>query len=184
VAQQVYIALLRGINVGGNAIMKMADLKIALEKTTLTNVTTYIQSGNILFSAEHTSKNELESLIHDEILHTFDLNVAVVVKTKQEWQDIIENAPAWWGHSTEFKHNLLVLLHSYSADEIMQAIGTLKPDIEMAEAGNGVIYQSISINNFGRTNSGKIASNPIYKHMTIRNFNTSIKLQKLLNEVE
>jgi uncharacterized protein (DUF1697 family) len=112
------------------------------------------------------------------------LNVAVVVKTKQEWQDIIENAPAWWGHSTEFKHNLLVLLHSYSADEIMQAIGTLKPDIEMAEAGNGVIYQSISINNFGRTNSGKIASNPIYKHMTIRNFNTSIKLQKLLNEVE
>lgn len=178
-----YIALLRGVNVGGNTKIKMAELKTALENTEFSNISTYIQSGNILFTSENTDIPQIEKIIHDVILKVFNLDIAVVVKSSLEWQQVINNAPNWWGESTEFKHNLIVLLHPEDTQTTMNAIGALKPDIEFAEAGEGVIYQSISIQYFGRTTSGKLASNPVYKQLTIRNYNTANKLLHLLNTI-
>lgn len=60
-------------------------------------------------------------------------------------------------------------------------VGELKPDIETIEPGNGVLYQSMSLKMFGRTTTGKLVSNPIYKKITVRNYNTVTKLFSLLN---
>ena len=73
------------------------------------------------------------------------------------------------------------MLKPYDMDEAAAAIGELKPDIETIEPGNGVLYQSMSLKIFGRTTTGKLASNPIYKRITVRNNNTVIKLLSLLN---
>lgn len=177
-----YLALLRGVNVGGNGIISMPALRQALTDTGFNNVRTYIQSGNVLFRSTNTDRRQLTQTIHECIKSTFDLDVEVVLFTKEEWHKIIINAPTWWGADTEWKHNLLILLPPIRAAEAIDAIGTLKPDIEAVLPGKGVVYQSMSFKLFGRTTTGKLASNPIYKKMTIRNYNTATKLLALFDK--
>jgi uncharacterized protein (DUF1697 family) len=175
-----YLALLRGVNVGGKAMIKMSDLQTCLSASGLSDVRTYIQSGNVLFLSESTDDIELASIIHKAIAKAFQLQVAVVVYSKADWQHVITAAPNWWGQDQQWKHNLLVLLKPYHMPSAVAAIGTLKPDIEALEPGMGVLYQSMSKVLFGRTTTGKLASSPIYKQMTVRNYNTATKLLTML----
>lgn len=177
-----YLALLRGVNVGGNGLISMPSLRQTLTNSGLDNVRTYIQSGNILFTSAIADRNKLSKIIHDCIAANFNLDVALVLFTKDEWQIVIDEAPSWWGTDPEWKHNLIALLPPTSVTETIEAIGVLKPDIEAVQAGNGVVYQSMSFKLFGHTTTGKLAANPIYKKMTIRNYNTATKLLALLNQ--
>ncbi|MCK0129900.1 DUF1697 domain-containing protein [Flavobacteriaceae bacterium F08102] len=87
-----YIALLRGINVGGHKKIKMAELRQALESSGLTNVQTYIQSGNITLQSE-VSPTSLEAHIK-KIIHTrFFFEVPVVIRTAEEWRHIVQKVP-------------------------------------------------------------------------------------------
>lgn len=185
IPDDIYIAFLRGINVGGNTLIKMAELKEALTAAGLANVQTYIQSGNVIFSSGINDTEELAALITSSIQKKFNLQVDVAVFTKAEWQQIIESAPEWWGADPEWKHNLWIMIKPYDMKDVTAAISALKPEIEAVEPGDGVLYQSLSIKYFGRTTTGsKIVSNPIYKRMTIRNFNTATKLRSLLAEYQ
>jgi uncharacterized protein (DUF1697 family) len=175
-----YVAFLRGINVGGNNIIRMAELRDALAAAGIDNVRTYIQSGNVLCTAPkgegHTLATQIEAIIADQ----FTLKVEVAVFSKPEWKKVIAEAPKTWGVDTTWKHNILIMIGSHDMQAVIAAIGELKPDIERADAGEGVIYQSLSLAQFGRTTGGKLASNPVYKRMTIRNYNTATKLLALL----
>lgn len=181
---QTYLALLRGINVGGKALIKMPLLKAALEADGFSEVQTYIQSGNVLF--KHTLKDtaKLAALMEASISKHFSMDVRVAMFSYSEWKKIIEAAPSWWGEDSSWKHNLLILLKPYNMPEAVGAVGQLKPDIEAMEPGEGVLYQSMSRALFGRTTTGKLASSPIYKQMTVRNFNTATKLLDLLEKLE
>lgn len=86
-----YISFLRGINVGGHNIIKMPDLKALYEKIGFKNVSTYIQSGNVIF--ESTSNKGLCESISKNIQETFDCTVPVVIRTQSELQDIISRNP-------------------------------------------------------------------------------------------
>lgn len=176
---QTYLAFLRGINVGGKGLIKMTELKASLEASGLSDVQTYIQSGNVIFRSDLTKKKSAE-LITATIDRAFKLTVAVAVFRQDEWRDIIASAPSRWGNDNTRKHNLLIMIEPSDVDATIAAIGQLKPGIEAIEPGRGVIYQSISWAKFGQTTSGKLASNPIYKQMTIRNYNTAVKLAALV----
>jgi len=176
-----YLALLRGINVGGNSLIKMADLKLALAQSGLQNVRTYIQSGNVVFESEATDTLVLAQEVSKSIKNHFKMDVQTVVFSKKQWSGIIATAPKWWGADKEWKHNLLVMIPPFTMPEIVAAVGQLKPDIEAMQPGNGVLYQSMSLKLFGRTTTGKLASNPVYKQMTIRNYNTATKLVKIMD---
>ena len=178
---RTYLAFLRGINVGGNALIKMAELKDALTAAGLADVQTYIQSGNVIFSHTEKDTDKLASLIKSSIRKKFKLTVDIAVFTKAEWLKIIEAKPDWWGLNPEWKHNLLIMIKPYAMKDVVEAMGDLKPDIEAVEPGDGVLYQSLSLKYFGRTTTGsKLVSNPVYKKMTIRNYNTATKLGDLL----
>ncbi|WP_249660457.1 DUF1697 domain-containing protein [Lysinibacillus fusiformis] len=87
-----YVALLRGINVGGHNKIKMADLREALIPLRLQNIRTYIQSGNILF--ESTELEEvLQKQIHETIQMNFDITSTVIIRTAEELQHIVNNCP-------------------------------------------------------------------------------------------
>jgi uncharacterized protein (DUF1697 family) len=88
----IYIALLRGINVGGNHKIKMIELKCMLEKMGLSRVQTYIQSGNVLLESEE-EEAILQTKLEDEIKKVFGFTVAVMLRTSQELKSIIENCP-------------------------------------------------------------------------------------------
>lgn len=177
---QKYVAFLRGINVGGNALIKMADLKIALSQSGLNNVRTYIQSGNVIFESSENDKYLLADHISEVIQSIFNLPVKTVVFTGDAWRLAIEAAPDWWGKDPSWKHNALILTEPMGPDDIRQAIGELKLTIENIAPGNGVVYQSVSFSDFGKATTGKLASKPIYQKMTVRNYNTATKLAALL----
>lgn len=88
----VYIALLRGINVGGKNIIKMADLKRAFESIGLCEVKTYIQSGNVLFKSNE-GEESLCNKIENEIEAVFGIPVKIILRTSTELEKIILNCP-------------------------------------------------------------------------------------------
>ena len=175
-----YVALLRGINVGGKTLIRMADLKTCIEMLGYANVRTYINSGNVLFETAKSDEVTLAKNIEQAITSATKLTVRVVVINEHDYAAIIKNVPAGWGEKEGWKYNLLFLIPPYDAGKILEDIGELKPDIEQVVVGDGVIYQALLFEKFGRTTSGKLASRPSYQQITIRNWNTSRKLQALL----
>lgn len=177
-----YLAFLRGINVGGHSLIKMADLKAALEADGFSAVKTYIQSGNVFVSTPQSDPLKVAQAVTASIAKHFSLDVKVVVFTKQQWQKVVSDAPKWWNGKTEgWKHNLFILLPPYNMKEVMKAIGEPKPDIENIGSGAGVVYGSMEFAKYGRTTMSKVVGNPLYKQMTVRNYNTSTKLLALFD---
>ncbi len=86
-----YIALLRGINVGGHKKLKMADLKQMMEGLGFQNVTTYIQSGNVIFSS--TDEQGVSEKISKEIANRFSYEVPVIVKSRDQISQILKDCP-------------------------------------------------------------------------------------------
>lgn len=175
-----YLALLRGINVGGNAMIRMSELKECMEEAGFVEVRTYIQSGNVLFAAPKREPARLARRLEATIEKKFALKIGVAIFTGCEWEEIVRRAPKSWGKDKDWKHNLLALLPGTKPGEVIAAMGALKPEIEVLTAGRGVIYQSLSIVSFGRTTSGKLPAQPIYRRITVRNYNTTRKLAELL----
>lgn len=163
----------------------MSELKTALTKAGLEDVQTYIQSGNVIFKSksEATDTDKFASFIKNTIYKNFGLSVDVAVFSAQEWRDIIDAAPAWWGEDQAWKHNILIMIKPYDMRDIVSAIGELQPDAEAIKAGKGIVYQSVAWAMVGKAATGsKLASRPIYKQMTIRNYNTATKLLVLLEK--
>jgi len=175
-----YIALLRGINVGGKSKVKMSELKICFENLGLEDVRTYINSGNVIFTTVKMDTQILAKEIEIEIEKVFNFHVSVVVIDEFKYKKMIASAPKGWGEKDGWKYNSLFLIPPYNIDEIMTDIGELKPDIEAVQAGDGVIYQALLFTSFGKTTSGKLASRASYQKITIRNWNTSKKLLELI----
>ncbi|MBS9463974.1 DUF1697 domain-containing protein [Flagellimonas sp. 389] len=90
---KTYVALLRGINVSGQKKIRMADLKQSLENHGLHKVTTYIQSGNVVFESEKTSVKQLEKTIHKVILADFGFSVPTLVTTGEALKQILDSNP-------------------------------------------------------------------------------------------
>jgi len=88
-----YLALIRGINVGGNKIIKMEELKKAFEKAKFTEVRTYIQSGNVFFVSPETKHDILEKQIQKLILENWGYEVEVMVRTMEEIEEIAKYTP-------------------------------------------------------------------------------------------
>lgn len=177
-----YLALLRGVNVGGKNKVTMRDLVTAMTEDGFTDVKSYINSGNILFSSD--SNKDLEKKVVAAIKRHSGLDIDVVVIEAGRWRKIVADAPKDWGRPGDWKHNILVMIPPGTTNEVFEEIGELKPEYESMVAGDGVVYQSISFKYFGRARSGKLAGNGIYKKMTIRNYNTAIKLSDLLSTNE
>jgi uncharacterized protein (DUF1697 family) len=85
--------LLRGINVSGQKIVKMADMKTAFESLSFENVRTYGQSGNVIFDCERAETAELVKRVEEKISETFGFSTNVIIRTQQELENIIDNNP-------------------------------------------------------------------------------------------
>lgn len=90
---KTYIALLRGINVGGHKKVTMAELRELLTKSGLESVKTYIQSGNVIFQSSNKDSKDLGNLIQNSILDQFGFKVPVLVRTRDDLSTIFNNSP-------------------------------------------------------------------------------------------
>ena len=119
------MAFLRGINVGGNHIIKMADLKRVLEENGLQRVQTYIQSGNLLFDADGDA-GSLETLIEQTLFQAYGFSVPTMIRTAEQMEDIVRRCPFAFDELGEKESIHLSLLKSPPTPEEIAGI----PDID------------------------------------------------------
>lgn len=180
--QTKYLALLRGINVGGNNIIKMVDLKACFESMGFSDVVTFIQSGNVIFSANEKSQDKLEKFIEERLSKEFNYQSKVVLITDKHLEKTVEKAPKGFGTAPDDYHYDVIFLKSpLKADVALKDID-IRKGVDDAQAGDGVLYFSRLISKAGQSYLKNVIKLPIYKNMTIRNWNTSTKLLALIKK--
>lgn len=176
-----YLLLLRGINVGGNNIIKMADLRECFEEMGFSNVVTYIQSGNIIFDSTKSNK-ETVSTIQKGLAKHFSYSTPVFLISNKQLKDVVSQAPMAFGKEPKkYRYDVMFLRSTLNASSALKQIET-REGVDSAEAGRGAIYFSRLISKATRSYMPKVIKLPIYKDMTIRNWNTTNKLLNLLEE--
>jgi len=173
-----YVALLRGINVGGNAKIEMSRLRQVFETLGSTNVITYINSGNVLFD-DNRGRNDLPHIIEQAIQEEFALNVPVLVRTADEIQALAALIPADWSNDTVQRTDVLFLWDTIDNDEILAKV-KINQDIERLIYTPGALIWNIGREHVRRGAAIKLIKTDVYKQMTIRNSTTVRKLANLL----
>jgi len=178
-----YIAILRGINVGANRKVLMADLKILLTKLGLENIQTYIQSGNLIFDlANPESIPTLEERLHLAISDTFDFDIPVIVRTSEEMEQSIAINPFLKQNDADIEKLHLTFLKETPTAELIEKMKgfDFSPDRYEIIGNNVFVYCE---NGYGRT---KITNDFFEKKLkisaTTRNWKTVMKLLELSNE--
>jgi uncharacterized protein (DUF1697 family) len=176
-----YLALLRGINVGGKNLIKMTDLKACFEEHGFEDVVTYIQSGNVVFGSTGASLAELTERIEGMLTGSFDYRASVVLRSRRQLRSIVDRAPEGFGAEPDrYRYDVIFLKQPLTAAAALKGVPT-KEGVDRAAAGPGVLYFSRMTSKATQSRLSRIVSMPIYQDMTIRNWNTTTKLLQLMN---
>jgi uncharacterized protein (DUF1697 family) len=178
-----YVALLRGINVGGNTLVNMQELKRCFEALGFASVRTYIASGNVIFQSPSSRARVLETTIERALTESFDHTITVVVKSLEEMRSIVAAIPRRWAAARDERHNVIFLRHTIDSREALKAL-TARPYVEEFTYHPGVLFWSAKIKDLNISNMLKISRLPIYREMTVRNLNTTRKVCELMEEAD
>ena len=176
-----FLALLRGINVGGNSLVKMADLKAALEKSGFENVSTFIQSGNVLFASEEKDTEKLASRMEEVIAKNFHITSRVVIRSETHLTKVLKEVPDEWKKENDLRCYLAFVKEPTTAQQVAEQI-TLKEGIDSLKIGDGVVYMTTVLSGITKSSFSKLASKPLYKEITIRNYTTMQKIAALMEK--
>ena len=178
----IYVALLRGINVGGNNMISMKALKASFERLGFKNVSTYINSGNVLFQIGQADARKLEAKIEKMLVAEYELGCKVVVRSAEEMASLVKKLPKDWTDSKDRRYNVIFLRHTIDSKDIVKAL-TAKPEIEQVTYVPGTVLWSAHVKDLARTTMAKMASQKIFQDMTVRNLNTTRKLHELMQKM-
>jgi len=180
-SKEKYIALLRGINVGGKRKLLMADLKALFSKLGFSNIITYIQSGNVVFESDKDEKNiKLASQIETAIQEHFKLDVPVMIKKTNEWKQIISDNPFLNDKNIGIERLHLTLLDGIPEQDQIDDLKQIKLDSEQFE----VIGQEVFLCCKDKFSSKSKMTNTLFEKKfkcksTSRNWKTVMKLSEL-----
>jgi len=177
-----YVALLRGVNVGGKNKVSMSDLRQIFINAGFNNVSTYINSGNVIFETNIIRIIDISKLCESLLWKKLKISAGVAVISADDLNDSLNHAPAWWNNDSNSKHNAIFAIEPASVEEVFKEIGEIKPDYEKIAYYGDVIFWSAPIETFGRTRLSKIVGTNTYGKITIRNANTATKLRDLTRD--
>src|SRR6185369_9179486 len=177
----VFVALLRGVNVGGNNIISMRELKERVEGIGFTQVATYINSGNVIFTSKETDARKLEIKIEHMLNKDFQLGSKVVVRSLAEMAQLVESLPSSWNDDS-WRYNVIFLRHTIDSEKILDEL-IAKGDHEQISYRPGTVLWSAKATEINRTNMQKLSSRKIFQDMTVRNLNTTKKLHQLMKKL-
>lgn len=178
---EVFVALLRAVNVGGNNMINMRSLKQSFETIGFTEVTTYINSGNIIFKSQETDARKLEIKIERMLLKEYELDSKVVVRTLDEMEKLVKALPRNWNDADTWRYYVIFLRHSIDSEAILEELPA-NPDVEEIVYHPGTLLWSALISELNRSKIQKLTTRKLYKDMTIRNLNTTKKLLDLMKK--
>lgn len=175
------VALLRGINVGGRNVIRMADLRSRFEAEGFRDVATYIQSGNVIFRAPGSAPGALTIRIEEMLASAFGYQAKVALRSREQMEAVVAGAPAGFGSQPErHRYDAIFLRPPLIATAAMNEV-LVRPGVDEAWAGDGVLYFSRLISQASRSYLSRLVSMPVYQEMTIRNWNTTTRLLQLMS---
>lgn len=175
---QTYIALLRGINVGGKKI-KMTELKVSFEELGFTDVVTYIQSGNVVFNSTITNVKSIQKNIETNLLSQYNFEVPVLLLKPKELKNIIEKNPFTKDPNREEKFFYVVFLFEKPKEELIKKLYEIKVQNEEFYFESSSIYL-YPCNGYGEAKmNNNFFENKLKVKATTRNWNTVNKLLEI-----
>ena len=173
-----YVALLRGINVGGNNKVDMRQLKLVFEKLGHENVVTYINSGNIVFESTLNNESAIVTEIEKSIEKEFGISIRVIVRTKSNIDLVVSKIKATWQNDSEQRTDILFLWDEVNDKKVLQNIVINKVDV--VQYIDGAVIWHFLRKDYNESGMSVFVKNPLYKQVTVRNCNTVRKLKELL----
>ncbi len=175
-----YVALLRAVNVGGR-VVKMDELKKLFIIPGISNISTYIQSGNVLFETKEAGIAALQTKIEQKLLKALGYEVTVFLKTYADLESVIKKNP--FKKEMEDGDLYVSFLNAKPAAADVQLLDALKADHEQFIVKDNNAYLLFPKKSYGTT---KLSNANLEKKMkvrsTSRNWNTINKLAALLAE--
>jgi uncharacterized protein (DUF1697 family) len=179
-----YLILMRGINVGGKNRVSMVELKKCLEDLGFSNVSTFIASGNVILQSNE-SANEIKTQVEEILPKTFKLDselIKVLVLSHEQLQAVVDNKPQGFGDQPDKYHSDAIFLMGIDKADAMPIFHP-REGIDKIWAGNGVIYSRRLSAERSKSRLNRMMTSPLYKSMTIRSWNTTVKLLDILNGI-
>lgn len=177
----IYVALLRGINVGGKNRVEMSQLKALFQSIDLKKVKTYINSGNVIFESNN-KPADLKASIEDIIKKELGLTIRVLIINRNTISDVIRLTPVDWANDYNMKTDVMFLWQEIDTPSILDKI-VVDPEIENVLYVPGALIWNIKRKYASIGNGIKLIKTDLYKQMTVRNINTVRKLNLLMNEM-
>lgn len=175
----IYLALLRGINVGGKNKVEMKQLKTVFEEAGMTSVRTYINSGNVIFSTPLRGRPRLVRLLEEAIAQRFGFKINVLLRDVKSMGAVVKAMPTHWTNDKAMKCDVMFLWDDVDRPSVLKQL-RIKPELDDVRYAPGAVIWRVDRKNVTRSGMMKLVGTPLYKRMTIRNCNTTRKLLELM----
>jgi uncharacterized protein (DUF1697 family) len=173
-----YVAFLRGVNVGGKGIVSMAVIKEALAAVGLSDVRTYLNSGNVIFSTRASDVPRLTARIEKALEQHTAMAIKVLVIDHTALKKLVDAIPRDWVDGKTMRTYVLLLWKELDDRRILDRL-PIKLGIDELKYTPGAVVWRVDRENVGRSQMSRIVGTPLYKKITIRSANTVRKLSEL-----
>ena len=181
-----YVALLRGINVGGNNKVVMSELRAQIAAAGFANVRTYINSGNLLFEAEaedQASREDVAQTVEDILARHYDFPIRLALLTAQDYLAQLDELPDWW-HGEVARRDALFYTRGLDRDHVRERIEAMELGDEAVHFGeHAVFWGKFDEKSFLKTTYHKrLLREEFYRQVTIRSGSTVEKIAAMLSQ--
>lgn len=175
----VYVALLRGINIGGHRKVSMIHLKKTFESLGLKNVGTYINSGNVVFSHAGVDQEKIAQKIEKGIQKDFLFEVKVLVRDVENLITVCKGIPSAWESEAGMRPHVAFLWKEIDNPDILNKL-SINPKVDKVKYVSGALLWNVNIQNYAKGPVYKFISTTITKEVTVRSINTVRKLHQMM----
>ena len=178
-----YVALLRGINVGGNNKVVMSELREQIAAEGFTNVRTYINSGNVLFEAgPNTPREDVAQAVEDLLARRYDFSIRLALLTAQDYLAELHSLPDWW-HGEVARRDALFYTRGLDRSHVRERIEAMELGDEAVYFGeHAVFWGKFDEKSFLKTAYHKrLLREDFYRQVTIRSGSTVEKIAAMLS---
>ena len=160
-------------------MIRMSSLKTSFEQMSFTDVSTYINSGNIIFKSKDGDARKLETKIERMLEREYKLGCKVVVRSFAEMAALVKSLPKTWNGDERWRYNVIFLRHSIDSKSILDDLNP-KTGIEEVIYRRGTVLWATKASDAKQSSWIKLPSKKIFQDMTVRNLNTTKKIYELM----
>ncbi|EOR25042.1 MULTISPECIES: DUF1697 domain-containing protein [Clostridium] len=179
----IYVALLRGINVGGKNKIDMKLLKETFILAGMESVITYINSGNVIFTDMKHTKSEIAEFLEEAIFRDFQLNIKVLIRSQNDFEHMMKILPESWKNDKTMRSDVLFLWEEFDRETVINEF-KINKEVDTVIYVAGAILWTLDKANITKSGLNKLVGTDLYKKMTVRNVNTTRKIYEIMKGIE